>query len=144
MGVTKRSFVSLQTHWLISTAIFLKFRIFLIILVEQIYMVTLKLDNTCNAHTGDERRCALKNHQNHTKNHGHNFFLQWDSRYGPYDEDFTQNVHNFDHYMLFLSTHLLKGGRKPKIGKVYCKLIHAPPVNLSWTKSHLHWCETIK
>ena len=74
MGVRR----SLLTDWF-STAIFLKFRIFLIILVEQIWTLKvlriwpLKLDNKCNAHTGDEiqwnvaRRCTLKNPQNHTK-----------------------------------------------------------------------------
>ena len=61
LRVTKSSFSGLQISGCFSTAIFLKFRIFLIILVKQIYMVAmkvhrkwpLKLGNNCNPDTGD-------------------------------------------------------------------------------------------
>ena len=38
-----------------------------------------------------------------------NLFLRWDTKvYIPYEDDFTQNVNNFDHYMPFLSINLFK------------------------------------
>ena len=62
LGLQQANFLAYKLPGWFGTAIFLKFRIFLIILVQQRYMVTLKvprkwplkLDNNSNAYTGDK------------------------------------------------------------------------------------------
>ena len=47
--------------------------------------------------------------KNHAKIHCQNLFFHWDSRYGPYEEDFVPSFIIFDHCMPFLSTDLFLG-----------------------------------
>ena len=47
--------------------------------------------------------------KNHAKIHCQNLFFHWDSRYGPYEEDFVPSFIIFDHCMPFLSTELFLG-----------------------------------
>ena len=47
--------------------------------------------------------------KNHAKIHCQNLFFHWDSRYGPYEEDFIPSSNIFDHCMPFLSIYLFIG-----------------------------------
>ena len=46
--------------------------------------------------------------KNHAKINCQYFFFHWDSRYRPYEEDFTPSFNIFGHYMPFLSTNLFR------------------------------------
>ena len=96
--------------------VFFRIRIFLIFLVKQYgspeSSEKMKVGNNCNPYTGDpiqwnaDRKLVSKFTKNHAKIHCHNFFLHWDSRKGPHDEDLTQSVYIFYHFIPFLSTHV--------------------------------------
>lgn len=122
-GLQKAKFLAYKVPGWFGTAIFLKFRIFLIILAQQRYMVTLKvprkwlpkLHNNSMPIQETESREMLpedvlsKITRNNTTNHLQNLFFHWDGVYGPYEEDFTKCLNNYDHYMQFLSTQFGKG-----------------------------------
>ena len=113
LGLPKAQFLAYKLSGCFNTAIFLQLRIFLIILVKQIYKVALKvprkwplkLGSNCNP---DTVKCgqnffSSKLTTTHAKIHFHR-----DSRYRTYEQIFTPSFNIFGHYMPFLSMFFTK------------------------------------